>query len=97
MKMIQCALLVCLFLACDDQSKYETWSDAGAVKSVTAIPTSFNESIKATVETDGGSFTVIGIPSALATDRVLLSSYRNRVWIGNRETGKGRMFNLVGG
>ena len=52
--------------------------DAGTVVSASVVPTSFNESIKTTVDTTLGTFLVYGTFSAMKGSKVELVAYSGR-------------------
>ena len=81
-KTIFCGIVIlfCLgFSGCSDDAPHTIIStrDIGFFVSAEPIPTSFNESIKSTIKTTKGTFTINGYVSGFENDPVVLKTKSN--------------------
>jgi hypothetical protein len=70
-------VLLGVMLAGCEGPKIIASQDAGTIVSANVVPTSFNESIKTTVDTTLGTFLVYGTFSAMKGSKVELVAYDN--------------------
>lgn len=76
-KMLAICLTALLVAGCDAENEMTDKVDAGLFISSTEIATSWNDSVRSTVKTTKGVFTVKGIVSAMNDEAVTLQIYSN--------------------
>ena len=77
MKILLIIPLAFILVSCTPDAVVVKTIDVGVVVDVNVVSTSFNESVKTTIKTDKGVFTIRGIPSVFIGSNATIEQYDN--------------------